>query len=417
MSDKIGVIGLGYVGLPLTQVFSKKFDVVGYDINSKRIDELNENFDCTGELSCSELEVMRNNNSVLLTDNGNYLRDCTVYIVTVPTPVTVNNIPDLIHIKAASEEIGRFLKKNDVVIYESTVYPGVTEDVCAPILEKISGLKFNRDFYCGYSPERINPGDKNRDITQIVKVTSGSTEEVANKVDSLYREVITAGTFKAKSIKTAEAAKVIENTQRDINIAFINELSVLFKKLDLDTNEVLNAASTKWNFLNFRPGLVGGHCIGVDPYYLAYKSAECGHNPELILAGRRRNDSMGRYVASRVIKHMIKKNINVSSSKILILGVTFKENCPDVRNSKVFDIIEELEDYGAKVFVCDPYVRKEQVNLNIVKFDALDFFSYSAIVLCVAHNEFIELSPSKNSMQVVYDVKGLWDLENVDERL
>lgn len=417
MNDKIGIIGLGYVGLPLAKAFCEKFEVVGYDINSERVEMLGRHIDYTGELDASELKVMINDNSMIITSREEMLADCNIYIVTVPTPVTSSNIPDLSLIKSASRNIGKFLRQDDIVIYESTVYPGVTEDVCAPILEASSGLKFNVDFFCGYSPERINPGDKNRDITQIVKVTSGSNTETSSRVDELYKNIITAGTYKAKSIKTAEAAKVIENTQRDINIAFVNELAVLFKKLNLDTNDVLDTAATKWNFLNFRPGLVGGHCIGVDPYYLAYKSAECGHNPELILAGRRRNDSMGQYIASRVIKLMIKKKMDVSDNKVLILGLTFKENCPDVRNSKVFDIISELQDYGTHVTVCDPYVKNKKFNFSTVNLDELVISEYSGVILCVAHNEFKKIQIVKKADVVVFDVKGFWNLENVDERL
>jgi len=371
MNTKIAVIGLGYVGLPLARLFATKFPVVGFDINKQRIEELNSGTDATLEVSDELLK------QVLVTENPtekglfcslniNDINDCNYYIVTVPTPTDKHNKPDLTPLYKASETVGKVLKKGDIVVYESTVYPGVTEEECVPVLEKISGLKFNQDFFAGYSPERINPGDKEHTVEKILKITSGSTPEVAEKVNNLYKSVIIAGTHLAPSIKVAEAAKVIENSQRDINIAFVNELSKIFNILDIDTHEVLAAAGTKWNFLPFKPGLVGGHCIGVDPYYLAQKAQEKGYHPEIILAGRRLNDTMGEYVASQVIKLMIKKGISVKDANVLMLGITFKENCPDVRNTKIVDTVKALEDYGVKVAIFDPWANPSEVNTNII---------------------------------------------------
>ncbi|PSL44894.1 UDP-N-acetyl-D-galactosamine dehydrogenase [Chitinophaga niastensis] len=423
---KIGVIGLGYVGLPLAVEFAKKFKVIGFDINAARVQDLNIGNDHTLEVSAEKLKEVLSDCSTSIglhcTNELNKIESCNYYIVTVPTPVDKNNRPDLTPLFKASETVGKVLKKGDIVIYESTVYPGVTEDECVPVLEKISGLVFNKDFFAGYSPERINPGDKEHTVAKILKVTSGSTPEVADKVDQLYRSVITAGTHKATTIRVAEAAKVIENAQRDINIAFVNELAKIFNRLGIDTDEVLKAAGTKWNFLNFRPGLVGGHCIGVDPYYLAQKAQEAGYHPEIILAGRRLNDSMGAYIAQEVIKLMVKKDMPVKGAKILVLGITFKENCPDVRNTKVVDILSNLADYGTDITVYDPWATpaevlheygwKSQQELN-----AAD--EYDAVILAVSHNEFKSLDIKKlcKPRAVIYDVKGLLPKEIVDGRL
>jgi len=427
MSKKLAIIGLGYVGLPLAHAFAKKYKVVGFDINQKRVDELNEGVDSTLELSSEQLkEVLPKFNKELqdnylkLTTNTNDIKDANIYIVTVPTPIDKNKRPDLTPLIKASETIGKVLKKGDIVIYESTVYPGATEEVCIPVLERISGLKFNEDFFAGYSPERINPGDKEHTVTKIKKVTSGSTPEIAKEVDELYKSIIEAGTHLAPSIKVAEAAKVIENTQRDINIAFVNELAVIFNKLGIDTNAVLEAAGTKWNFLKFKPGLVGGHCIGVDPYYLTHKAQEIGHNPEIILAGRRLNDNMGIFVANQVIKLMIKKGQKIEGSKALVLGITFKENCPDIRNSRVIDVINELKDFGVEVDVYDPWASKEEVKheygLDLITSDQqLETNNYDAVVLAVAHDEFKDLDITPNDNQVVYDIKSI--LKNADGRL
>ncbi len=458
MKHKITVVGLGYVGLPLARLFATKFPVVGFDINEKRISELNSGQDFTLEI---EEELLR---SVLLSENpfaseqmkesshspidsftpspiGLYcssniadIQDANIYIITVPTPVDQNNKPDLTPLYKASETVGKVLKKGDVVIYESTVYPGATEEECIPVLEKISGLKFNMDFFAGYSPERINPGDKEHTVEKILKVTSGSTPEIGKLVDDLYRSVITAGTHLAPCIKVAEAAKVIENSQRDINIAFVNELAKIFNLMDINTHDVLEAAGTKWNFLPFKPGLVGGHCIGVDPYYLAQKAQELGYNPEIILAGRRLNDSMGAYVASQVVKTMIKKDVRVKDAEVLMLGITFKENCPDVRNTKIVDVVAALKDYGMKVTIYDPWANAEEVlheyGLHILtelgeqvngKTSEQDNSpgsqvhsftgsqKFDAIVLGVAHQEFLELDLTalKKENAVVYDVKGI----------
>lgn len=414
--NKIAVIGLGYVGLPLARLFATKYNVVGFDINHTRINELQNGHDVTLEVEDEILQAVLK--SVNNKDTGLYcsseleaIQDCNYYIVTVPTPVDKNNRPDLTPLYKASETVGKVLKKGDIVIYESTVYPGATEEECIPVLERISGLQFNVDFFAGYSPERINPGDKEHTVEKILKVTSGSTPEIGKKVDELYQSVITAGTHLAPSIKVAEAAKVIENSQRDINIAFVNELAKIFNLMNIDTHAVLEAAGTKWNFLPFKPGLVGGHCIGVDPYYLAQKAQELGYHPEIILAGRRLNDSMGEYVASQVVKLMIKKGITVNGASLLMLGITFKENCPDVRNTKIVDVVNALNDYGINVVVYDPYANPIEVNheYNIQTTNVLPNEKYDAIVLGVAHKlffsmDFTELQKSNN---VLYDVKGI----------
>lgn len=425
MKIKIAVIGLGYVGLPLARLFATKYPVIGFDINQNRIDELNSGVDATLEVSEDLLK------QVLVSQpsdtKGLYcscaiedIKSCTIYIVTVPTPVDKNNRPDLTPLYRSSETVGKVLKKGDIVIYESTVYPGVTEEECIPVLERVSGLAFNTDFFAGYSPERINPGDKEHTVEKILKVTSGSTPEIGKRVNELYQSVITAGTHLAPSIKVAEAAKVIENSQRDINIAFVNELAKIFNLLEIDTHAVLEAAGTKWNFLPFKPGLVGGHCIGVDPYYLAQKAQEKGYHPEIILAGRRLNDSMGEYVASQVVKLMIKKGITINKAKLLMMGITFKENCPDVRNTKIVDVVHALEDYGIEVTIFDPWAKPEEVKheygLNTVS--ELPTSTFDAIVLGVAHNEFraIDFSKLKNSNGVLFDVKGILN-EQADGRL
>jgi UDP-N-acetyl-D-galactosamine dehydrogenase len=414
--NKIAVIGLGYVGLPLARLFATKYNVVGYDINQIRIEELRNGHDVTLEVEDEILQdvLIQTNNE----QNGLYcsfdlseIKNCNCYIITVPTPVDKNNRPDLTPLYKASETVGKVLKKGDVVIYESTVYPGATEDECIPVLEKISGLKFNLDFFAGYSPERINPGDKEHTVEKILKVTSGSTKEIGKKVDELYRSVVTAGTHLAPSIKVAEAAKVIENSQRDINIAFVNELAKIFNLMQIDTHAVLEAASTKWNFLPFKPGLVGGHCIGVDPYYLAQKAQELGYHPEIILAGRRLNDSMGVYIASQVVKLMIKKEININGSNLLILGITFKENCPDVRNTKIVDVINSLVDYGIKVTIYDPWANPLEV-MNEYKLETTTEIpnqKFDAIVLGVSHDLFLQfdLKLLRKNKSILYDVKGI----------
>jgi len=429
MKDKIAVIGLGYVGLPLAVEFAKKYAVVGFDINKGRVAELNSGFDRTLEVTDDELKSVLISAEKLQSQNGLYnaaesaaIADCNIYIITVPTPTDKHNRPDLTPLYKASESVGKVLKKGDIVIYESTVYPGVTEDECVPVLERVSGLKFNQDFFAGYSPERINPGDKEHTVTKILKVTSGSTPEIGQRVDALYRSIITAGTHLAPSIKVAEAAKVIENSQRDINIAFVNELAKIFNLLGIDTHDVLTAAGTKWNFLPFKPGLVGGHCIGVDPYYLAQKAQEVGYHPEIILAGRRLNDSMGRHVATEVVKHMMRKDIKVIDSKVLVLGITFKENCPDIRNTRVTDIINELKAFDMEVDIYDPWASKEEVmheyNLEIINGGAKpNFADYAAVILAVAHKEFAELPIQKSENCVVYDVKGVLDKNKIDARL
>ncbi len=414
----IGIIGLGYVGLPLAVEFGKKFKTIGFDINENRIKELLNGFDRTREVDEVSLKMSSNLN---FTTSLSELAECNYFIITVPTPIDQYKRPDLTPLFKASETVGKVLKKGDIVIYESTVFPGCTEEHCVPILEKISGLRFNIDFYCGYSPERINPGDKEHTVAQIKKVTSGSNPEAAEKVDLLYKSIITAGTHLAMSIKVAEAAKVIENSQRDLNIAFVNELSMIFNKMGIDTQSVLNAASTKWNFLPFKPGLVGGHCIGVDPFYLTHKAQEIGYHPEIILAGRRLNDSMGGYIASQTIKLMIKKGHKIQGANILVLGITFKENCPDIRNSKVVDIIHELQQFGTEVDVYDPWADqkevKEEYNLNLV--DKIEADKYEAIVLAVAHSEFLKLDflTIKNDNTVIFDVKSILDIKISDGRL
>ncbi len=413
---KIAVIGLGYVGLPLARLFATKYPVVGFDIDEERIKQLMLSEDKTLEVAKEDLQSVikkspNNDTGLYCTSSIDDIRDCNFYIVTVPTPVSDTHKPNLKPLERASETVGKVLKKDTVVIYESTVYPGVTEEVCVPVLEKVSSLKFNTDFYAGYSPERINPGDKTHTIDKILKVTAGSTEEIGKIVDALYNSVISAGTYLAPSIKVAEAAKVIENSQRDINIAFVNELAKIFNLLDIDTQEVLKAAGTKWNFLPFKPGLVGGHCIGVDPYYLAQKAQEYGYHPEIILAGRRINDSMGTYVASEIIKLMVHREKKIKGAKILILGITFKENCPDVRNTKAVDLIQDLKSYGTDVSIYDPWANKEEVatefGLEITNSFPKD--SFDAIVLAVSHHQFtkIDLRKSLTADGILYDVKGV----------
>ena len=446
---KIAVIGLGYVGLPLAVEFAKKFQVVGFDINQVRVDELNSGHDATLEVENDNLlsvlvkddiitseskgsQSIRNNNGLFLTTNAKEIASCNYFIITVPTPTDKNNRPVLTPLIKASETVGKVLKKDDIVIYESTVYPGATEEDCVPVLEQFSGMKFNEGFFVGYSPERINPGDKEHTVTKIKKVTSGSTPEIGKKVDELYKTIIVAGTHLAPSIKVAEAAKVIENSQRDINIAFVNELAKIFSNLGIDTSDVLEAAGTKWNFLPFKPGLVGGHCIGVDPYYLAQKAQESGYNPEIILSGRRMNDGMGGWVAAQIVKLLIQKGHAVKDSKVLVLGITFKENCPDIRNTRAIDVITELKQFNCDVDVYDPWANKDEVK-HEYGIDLLDSISsipplggtkggdkYDGIVLAVAHNEFktINLSQLRNgSNAVIYDIKGIWDKELVDGRL
>jgi UDP-N-acetyl-D-galactosamine dehydrogenase len=420
-NKKIALIGLGYVGLPLAVEFGKRRTVVGFDINKSRINELKKGIDTTLEITKQELKGAT---YLSYTTNLDDIRDCAIFIVTVPTPIDKHKRPDLTPLEKSSESVGKILKKGDIVIYESTVYPGATEEVCVPILEQSSGLEFNKDFYCGYSPERINPGDKEHRLTTIKKVTAGSTSEIATEVDELYLEIIIAGTHKASSIKVAEAAKVIENTQRDVNIALINELALIFNKLDIDTESVLEAAGTKWNFLPFRPGLVGGHCIGVDPYYLTHKAIEVGYNPEMILAGRRLNDNMGSYVVDQVSKLMTKKRIHVVDSNILIMGLTFKENCPDLRNTRVVDLVEEFEGFNCNVDVYDPWVNKDEAvhEYNIKPIDRLVEGKYDAILLAVAHDEFKALTVEQiraygKDRHVLYDIKYLLKANESDGRL
>ena len=418
---KIAIIGLGYTGLPLAVEFGKKREVIGYDISKSRVNELKNNIDTTLENSEEELKLAIHLRYTTFIDD---IKDCNIFIVTVPTPIDSNNKPDFSPLLKSSESLGNILKKGDIVIYESTVYPGATEEICVPVLERKSGLLFNEDFYCGYSPERINPGDKSHRLTNIKKVTSGSTPEIANEVDNLYKEIISAGTHKASNIKIAEAAKVIENTQRDVNIALINELSIIFNKLGIDTESVLKAASTKWNFIPFKPGLVGGHCIGVDPYYLTHKATEVGYKPEMILAGRKLNDSMGDYVAIQVIQLMKNKKIEVFNANVLIMGITFKENCPDLRNSKVFNVLKIFEEFKCNVEVYDPWVNKDQANqkydLNLINEPSKR--KYDSILLAVAHNDFKNMS-IKNIKEygkpnhVIYDVMHIFDADLVDGRL
>jgi len=413
---RIAVIGLGYVGLPLARLFATKYSVVGFDINQARVNELNSGKDSTLEVEDDLLQSVlvgspSSEKGLYCSTNLEDIKDCNYYVVTVPTPVDKNNRPDLTPLYKSSETVGKVLKKGDIVIYESTVYPGVTEEECVPVLERVSGLKFNEDFFAGYSPERINPGDKEHTVEKILKVTAGSTPEVGVKVNELYRSVITAGTHLAPTIKVAEAAKVIENSQRDINIAFVNELSKIFNCMNIDTHAVLEAAGTKWNFLPFKPGLVGGHCIGVDPYYLAQKAQEVGYHPEIILAGRRLNDSMGEYVASQVVKLMIKKGISINGSSVLMLGITFKENCPDVRNTKIIDVINSLKEYGMSLTVYDPWANPSEVmhEYGLTVVNDLPNTIFDAIVLGVAHKEFLDLNfdQLKKDNSVVYDVKGI----------
>ena len=426
MSIKVTVVGLGYVGLPLARLLATKYPVVGFDINEPRIKELNQGKDATLEVDKDLLKSVLVPSSKM--DKGLFcsadlkdIEDSNYYIVTVPTPVDKHNKPDLTPLYKASETVGKVLKKGDIVIYESTVYPGVTEEECVPVLEKISGLKFNVDFFAGYSPERINPGDKEHTVDKILKVTAGSTPEIGIKVNELYKSVITAGTHLAPTIKVAEASKVIENSQRDINIAFVNELAKIFNLLDINTSDVLEAASTKWNFLSFKPGLVGGHCIGVDPYYLAQKAEEKGYHPEIILAGRRMNDGMGEYVARQIVKLMIKKGIAVLNSELLMLGITFKENCPDVRNTKIVDVIRSLESYGIKVTTFDPWALPEEVKheYKLDTTNTLPNIKFDAIVLGVAHKEFtsLNLDNNKKDKAIVYDVKGILENSKVDGKL
>ncbi|MFP9116220.1 nucleotide sugar dehydrogenase [Flavobacterium sp. RNTU_13] len=414
---KIAVIGLGYVGLPLAVLMAKKYPVVGFDIKQDRVAQLKEGNDVTLEVSSGQLHdvlctTVPKESGLYITSELNGIEDCNFYIVTVPTPVDKNNRPDLTALYKASETVGKVLKKGDVVVYESTVYPGVTEEECVPVLEKISGLKFNEDFFAGYSPERINPGDKNHTVEKIVKITSGSTAHAADVIDEVYRSVIVAGTHKASSIKVAEAAKVIENSQRDINIAFVNELSKIFSLLDIDTHAVLEAAGTKWNFLPFRPGLVGGHCIGVDPYYLAQKAQEAGYHPEIILAGRRLNDSMGEYVASQLVKKMIKAGIAVNGSKVLMLGITFKENCPDVRNTKIVDVVKALQEYDIDITLYDPWADPAEVfhEYGLTSYKELPLGTYDAVFAGVGHSEFkaIHLEDICKPVSVVYDFKKIF---------
>jgi len=419
MENKICIIGLGYVGLPLAVEFGQKYATIGFDISRQRIDELANGHDKTREITDDYLVGVLKNHPLTFTTAIEETKDCNIYIVTVPTPIDKYKRPDLTPLIKASESISQVLKSGDIVIYESTVYPGATEDDCVPVLEAGSRLIFNKDFFCGYSPERINPGDKEHTITKILKVTSGSTPEIAKKVDDLYKSIITAGTHLAPSIKVAEAAKVIENSQRDINIAFVNELAVIFNKLGIDTQAVLEAASTKWNFLPFKPGLVGGHCIGVDPYYLTYKAQAIGYNPTIILAGRRLNDGMGCYVANQVIKLMIKKSLPIAKAKVLVLGITFKENCPDIRNSRVVDVIQELKEFDCQVSVYDPWADahevKKEYQIDLVQ--QLDFNDYQSIILAVAHNEFRAMPLKTSAYQVVFDIKSILDSATIDGRL
>ncbi len=416
---KIAIIGLGYVGLPLAHAFSSKYSVVGFDIASWRIDELNSGFDRTLELSDEQVKECLSNN-MSFTDKLEDMNGCNIYIVTVPTPIDSSNRPDLTPLIKSSESVGKVLKKDDIVIYESTVYPGATEEVCVPILEKVSGLKFNKDFFCGYSPERINPGDKEHTVTKILKVTAGSTPQIAKKVDELYKSIITAGTYLASSIKVAEASKVIENTQRDVNIALMNELALIFDTMNIDTTEVINAASTKWNFIKLTPGLVGGHCIGVDPYYLTYKAQELGYKPNLILGARQINNGMSRYIAERTIKEIISNDKKIKNSEVLILGLTFKEDCPDIRNSKVFDIIDELKDYGCNIDAYDPWIEEkdvEQKNFEFIKSPFKSNKKYDAIVVAVGHKEFKKLKREdytniSREEPVLIDIKGIVDNPN-----
>ena len=414
---KIAIIGLGYVGLPLAVEFGKKYSVLGFDINQTRIDELNNGYDRTQEMTSEELKSLQN---LSFSIDKRQLETCNIFIITVPTPIDNYKKPDLTPLLSASRTVGKILKKNDIVIYESTVYPGCTEEDCVPVLETESGLIFNQDFFCGYSPERINPGDKVNTLTKIKKVTSGSTPKIANFVDDLYGSIIEAGTYKATSLKVAEASKAIENAQRDVNISFVNELALIFDKMGIDTSEVLEAAGTKWNFLKFKPGLVGGHCIGVDPYYLLHKSESLGYYPQVILSGRRVNDNMGIFVANKLIKLLIKKGHKIEGSKVLILGITFKENCPDIRNSRVIDVYQELKEFGVEVEVYDSWASKHEVKeeYSITLLDSLTE-KYDGILLAVSHDEFksLNLENFKNKNAVIFDIKGIYDKNSVDARL
>ena len=418
-NHKIAIIGLGYVGLPLAIEFSKKYKTFGFDINSTRVDELKNGIDITNEANLEDLNNQLNQ-GLEIVNTLDSIKNCNVYIVTVPTPITSFKTPDLSFLESASSSVGKILKKGDIVIYESTVYPGCTEEDCAPILEKTSGLKYNKDFFCGYSPERINPGDKVNTLTKIQKVTSGSTPEIGRIVNDLYASIITAGTHLASSIKVAEASKAIENAQRDLNISFVNELALIFDKMGIDTEEVIDAAATKWNFLKFKPGLVGGHCISVDPYYLAHKAESLGYHPEVILSGRRVNDNMGKFVASKVVKLMNQKGIPVRNSKALILGITFKEDCPDIRNSKVPDILNELKGFGLEVDIYDPHASKDEVKHEF-DINLTDILSkYKAIILAVSHGDFKRLDLEKlkdSSGAIIYDIKSFLNKDLVDGRL
>ena len=413
MNNKIAIIGLGYVGIPLAVEFGKSIKTIGFDIDKARIAELKSGYDRTLEMSKEDLFSSK---KLEYTTNINDTKNCNIYIITVPTPINSKNQPDLTPLIKSSESVGTVLKKDDIVIYESTVYPGVTEDECVPILESVSGLKFNVDFYCGYSPERINPGDKEKTLTKILKITSGSTPKISDFIDDLYKSIITAGTYKAPSIKVAEAAKVIENTQRDVNIALINELALIFDTMNIPTNEVLKAAGTKWNFLNFKPGLVGGHCIGVDPYYLTFKAEKMGYKPNLILSSRIINNGMSAYIAKKTIRFLVDSDKNIKGSNILILGLTFKENCPDIRNTKVFDIIEELEDYGCLIDIYDPWVDSSELNIShkreIISNPFESSKKYEAIIVCVSHNQFINIKNKEYKSisigkPIIIDIKGI----------
>ncbi len=422
---KIAIIGLGYVGLPLALEFAKKYQVVGFDINKQRIVQLKNGIDKTNETTSVEIQKSLKNSSseigLILTSDIDFIKDSQIYIVTVPTPITIAKTPDLGPLKSASKMIGKFLSNDDLVIYESTVYPGCTEEVCVPILESTSGLVFNKDFFCGYSPERINPGDKVNTLTKIKKVTSGSNAAIAKKVNELYKSIISAGTHLASSIKVAEASKVIENAQRDVNISFVNELALIFDRIGIDTNEVLEAASTKWNFLHYKPGLVGGHCISVDPYYLAYKAEELGYHPAVLLSGRRVNDQMGQFVGAKVIKLMINKGFTIKNSNILLLGITFKENCPDIRNSKIIDIHTELLSYGANVDVYDPLAVIDEVkaefDINLIK--DVDNIDYDAIIFAVSHDNFLsdKFQDLVTDNRIIFDLKNMLDSPYVDSCL
>ena len=422
---KISIIGLGYVGLPLALEFSKKYQVVGFDINKQRIEQLKNGIDKTKERTSVEIQKVLNKDSIgnglFLTNNVDFIKNSEIYIVTVPTPITFAKTPDLNPLISASEMIGEVLVKGDIVIYESTVYPGCTEEVCVPILEDASGLVFNKDFFCGYSPERINPGDKLNTLTKIKKVTSGSNATIARKVDELYKSIIKAGTHLASSIKVAEASKVIENAQRDVNISFVNELALIFDRIGIDTNEVLEAAATKWNFLHYKPGLVGGHCISVDPYYLAYKAEELGYHPAVLLSGRRVNDQMGQFVGSKVIKLMINKGFVIKNSNILLLGITFKENCPDIRNSKIIDIHTELLSYGANVDVYDPIAEKDEViaQFDLTLIENISSVAYDAVIFAVAHDNFLseEFQDLVTDKRIIFDLKNMLNSPYVDGRL